>query len=54
MILGKETAFRFFGCCSFLFFKKKKKAASNKARSNEDIAVQEAAGKDGCFVIALS
>lgn len=32
-----------------------KKASNRKARSKEeDTAVQEAAGKDGCLVIALS
>lgn len=58
MILGKETAFRFFGRCFFLFKKKnqqKPEASNTEARSKEeDIAVQEAAGKDGCLVIALS
>lgn len=57
MILGKETAFRFFGRCFFLFKKNQQKteASNSEARSKEeDIAVQEAAGKDGCLVIALS
>lgn len=35
--------------------KRIKKASNRKARSKEeDTAVQEAAGKDGCLVIALS
>lgn len=56
IILGKETPVTFFGCCCFLIKKKRIKKASNRvARSKEeDTAVQEAAGKVGCLVIALS
>lgn len=48
MILGKEAAFRFF---RLLLFPPNK---NRETWSKEDITIQEAAGKDGCLVIALS